>query len=176
MRTWCHVVAAILAAHAGAAFAGGYLGVTGPAPLRVQPLPPPPPLSVIATSEPASTGGDPTNVSQTVPASHDTTQLCVTNTPDDVAPPVTANGPVASSCTTTNSSPTTTAKPESSAATSSPDPSTEQPPLTSQVLAEIFRRTAGISSNQSTTVVVPADFIPPQPALLRSSSATYTDQ
>jgi hypothetical protein len=152
MRTWCYLVAAILAAHAGAAFAGSYLRVTGPPPLRFQPQ-----------TVPVSTAGDATNATQQALIADEGGQPCPTNAPVGVAAPV-ANSSV-------------TVAVESGLATQNPaqdQPSDEQP-ITSQVLAEIFRHTAGPCTNQSTTVVLPPGFMPPQPAAPRSSSATYTD-
>jgi hypothetical protein len=163
MRTGCYLVAAILSAHAGAAFAGGYLRVTGPPPLRFESPPPPLTVAVSANAKPA-------------PRTSDVgTQPCPTNSSDDAVLLETATITTPSLLTETNSSPAIVVESGSSAATPTPDQPAEQPPLTSQVLAEIFRQTAGTSSNQSTTVVLPGGFVPPQPAPSRSSSATYTD-
>jgi len=176
MRTWCHLVAAILAAHVGAAFGGGYLRVTGPAPLCFQPQTSP--LSSPATVVPgrAPTDGVSTNARQAARASDDGAQPCSTNTPDEAAASVTATVAATSLLADTNSSTTVAVESQSSPATLSQGQPAEQPPLTSQVLAEIFRHTAETSTNPSTTVVLPAGFMPPPPAPVRSSSATYTDQ
>jgi hypothetical protein len=155
-------VAAILAAHAGAAFAGGYLRVTGPPPLRFQ-SPIAPVDDVLADAKPAPRASD------------DGPQPCPTNSCDDVVTSETATITAPSLLADTNSSPAIVVESGSSAAIPSPDQPAEQPPLTSQVLAEIFRHTAGTSTNESKTVVLTDGFVPPQPAASRSSSATYTD-
>jgi len=150
----------MLAAHAGAAFAGGYLRVIGPSPLRFQPQPAPPPSS--ATAAPAPAVGDATTTAQQALGGDDRGQPCSTNAPMRVIAPE------------TSSSETVAVESGLAAPTSTQDQPADQQPLTSQVLAEIFRHTAGTSTNQSTTVVVPSGFMPPQPAP-RSSTATYTD-
>ncbi len=170
MRTGCYLVAAIIAAHAGAAFAGGYLRVTGPPPLRFQ-SPPVLTESVSANTKPAA------------PTSNDSAPPCPPDTRNDISTAVTTTVVTAnSSDPQTNSPPAIVFESTSSAASPPADQSTEQPterpPLTSQVLAEIFRHTAGNSTNQSATVVLTGGFMPPQPgqsAGSRSSSATYTD-
>jgi hypothetical protein len=175
MRTWCYLVAAILAAHAAAAFAGGYLRVTGPAPLCFQPLTTPLPSPTTAAPGRAPTDGVSTNDRQAALTGDDGAPPCSTNTHDGAAALETAT--VATSpLTGTNSATTVAVESGSSTATPSPDQPAEQPPLTSQVLAEIFRHTTETATNPSTTVVLPAGFMPPPPALSRSSSATYTDQ
>lgn len=163
MRTGCYLVAAILAAHAGAAFAGGYLRVTGPPPLRFLSSPAPNIHAVSASAKPGPRTGD------------DATQSSPTNSCEDAVLSETATITAPAVVMETNSSPAIIVESQSSAATPTPEQPAEQTPLTSQVLAEIFRQTSGSSTNQSTTVLIPAGFVPPQPAMSRSSSATYTD-
>ena len=163
MRTWCYLVAVILAAHAGAAFAGGYLRVISPPPLRFQPQTAPSLSPATVAPAPASTAGDATNATQQALTGNEGGQPYPTNAPMAVAAPE------------TSSSATVAVESGLAAPTPAQDQPADQQPITSQVLAEIFRQTAGTSSNQSTTVALPVGFVPPQPAASRSSSATYTD-
>jgi len=85
------------------------------------------------------------------------------------------NAPMAVAAPETSSSATVAVESGLAAPTPAQDQPADQQPITSQVLAEIFRHTAGTSTNQSTAVVLSPGFMPPQPAAPRSSSATYTD-
>lgn len=174
MRTWCYLVAAILAVHVSTAFAGGYLRVTGPAPLSFQArsttLPP------SATVAPATGLMDGSNTDQAASIDNDGVPPCSTKSYDGTVAIDTVTIAGAPSLTETNSSAAIVVEAASSTPTSSQDRPAEQPPLTSQVLAEIFRHTTESSTNPSTTVVLPAGFMPPPPTPTRSSSATYTEQ
>lgn len=155
-------MAVILAAHVGAAFAGGYLRVIDPPALRFQPQTAPPLPATVAPA-PAPAAGDATNATQQALTRDEHGQPGPTNTHVGVATPE------------ANSSATVAVESGLAASTPVQDQPADQQPITSQVLAEIFRHTAGTFTNQSTTVVVPPGFMPPQPAARRSSSATYTD-
>jgi len=167
-------VAAILAAHVGAAFAGGYLGVTGPAPLRFQSQTASIPLPTAIAPGPALAEGVSTNSQQADFTGDEGASPCSTNTPSQTAATDTVTNAAISAPGGAGSSAAAVVGPEPATAASSQGQPAEERPLTSQVLAEIFRHISETSTNESATPVVPAGFMPPL-APPRSSSATYTD-